>query len=175
LKKRGTLYLWGPSNTGKTTMIVEPLINYFGKENIGLLSNNKNFEYQHINDKKILVFDEFDGNKTNLENLKKLLSGELLLSEKKNKDPLLVEHTPLIISSNYNPESNFNLKDNVPILNRIKSIHFKNVINEINQEQNIKEDILKEEAKIIIYCNRIYFNWIKNEPNYKSLNKFKLL
>lgn len=171
LKKKSTLYIWGQSNTGKTTMIINPLINYFGKENVGLMSNNKNFEFQHIEKKKLIILDEFDFSKVNIDNFKKLLSGELLLSEKKNKDPIILEHTPIIISSNQNPEYNLNMFDKTPITNRLKAIHFKNQILENEQENDIKEQILREEAKIIVYCNRVYFNWIKKEKTTKKNQK----
>lgn len=175
LNKKSTLYIWGASNTGKTTMVINPLINYFGKENIALFSNNKNFEYQNIQNKKLLILDEFDFSKTNIDNFKKILSGELILGEKKNKDPHIIEHLPIIISSNQNPDFGLNMIENKQaILNRIKSINFKNKIKDLEQELDIKKELLKEEAKIILYCNRVYFNYIKKEKNIK-IKKLKLI
>lgn len=162
LNKKNTLYIWGQSNTGKTTLIINLFINYFGKENIGLISNNKNFEYQHLINKNLLIFDEFDIEKINIENFKKLISKELILGEKKNKEPELIEPTPMLISSNYNLENKLNFNDNKQaILNRLKSINFKEKFEENEMDYNINEKLKKEEAKIIVYCNRVYFNWIK--------------
>jgi len=154
-------------------MIVEPLINYFGKENTELISNNKNFEYQRLLDKKLIVLDEFDFNKTNIDNIKKLISGELVLGEKKNKDSYIIEHTPIIISSNKNPNIDYNIIDIKPIQNRMKSVEFKNQLKEDQQENDIQKKIKDDKPKIMIYCNRAYHAWIR-EQGLKT-NKFKLL
>lgn len=163
LNKKNTLYIWGPSNTGKTTLIIDVITNYFGKENVGLISNNKNFLYQNMIDKLVLIFDEFNINKINIDDFKKLISKELILAEKKNKEPELMNSTPAIISSNYNIEKQLDFDDNKnAILNRLETIEFKKPLKEDEMDENIKEKIKKEEANIIIYCNRVYHNWIRN-------------
>ena len=171
LNKQNTLYIWGPSNTGKTTLIVNLFINYFGKENIGLISNNKNFEYQHIIGKNLLIFDEFDIEKTNIDSFKKLISKELILGEKKGKEPELINPTPILISSNYNLDNKLNLNDNrQAILNRLKTINFKEKFRENEMDENINNKLKNEEAKIIIYCNKIYFNLIKKGKRTRTNN-----
>lgn len=162
LNKQNTLYIWGPSNTGKTTLIINLFINYFGKENIGLISNNKNFEYQHIINKNLLIFDEFDIEKINIDNFKKLISKELILGEKKGKEPEFINPTPMLISSNYSLENKLNMSESKEaIINRLKSINFKEKFKKEEMDYDINNKIKEEEAKIIIYCNRVYFNWIK--------------
>lgn len=175
LKKQNTLYIWGPSNTGKTTLIINLFIKFFKKENIGLISNNKNFEYQHLINKNLLIFDEFDINKINIDNFKKLISKELILGERKNKEPELINPTPMIISSNYNLESKLNLDENKEaILNRLKIINFSEKFEDYEMEENINKELEKEEGKIIVYCNRVYFNWIKKGKKTRT-NDIKLL
>ena len=175
LKKQNTLYIWGPSNTGKTTLIINLFINYFGKENIGLISNNKNFEYQHLINKKIIIFDEFNIEKINIDNFKKLISKELILGEKKNKEPEIIKPTPLIISSNYNLNENFIIEENKQaIFNRLKIINFVEKFEKNEIEINIDEKIKEEEGKIIVFCNQTYFNWIKNDKKTR-MDDLKLL
>ena len=80
----------------------------------------------------MLIFDEFDIEKINIENFKKLISKELILGEKKGKEPELIEPKPIIISSNYSLENKLNLNDNKEaITNRLKSINFKEKIKSI--------------------------------------------
>lgn len=175
LKKQNTLYIWGPSNTGKTTLIINLFINFFKEENIGLISNNKNFEYQNLLNKNLLIFDEFDIEKINLENFKKLLSKELVLGEKKNKEPEIIKPTPVIISSNYNLETKLEMNENKEaIINRIKTINFGEKFEKEEMIDNINNELEKEEGKIIVYCNRVYFNWIKKGKK-SRINSKKLI
>lgn len=175
LNKKNTLYIWGPSNTGKTTLIINLFINYFGKENIGLISNNKNFEYQHIINKNLLIFDEFDIDKINLESFKKLINKELVLGEKKGKEPEIIKPTPVIISSNYSLEYKLNLYENKEAIeNRLFKINFKEKFKEEEMISDINEKLKEEEAKIIIYCNKEYFKKIR-EGKKKRMNDIKLI
>ena len=172
LNKKNTMYIWGPSNTGKTTLIIDLFINYFGKENVGLLSSNKNFSYQDILDKLILILDEFDISTIKTEDFKKIINKELILGEKKNKEPQIIKPTPIIISSNKNIINEPFLENKDSIINRLKIIHFNTPILEEEMDFNIKEKIKNEEAKIIILCNKIYFNFLKNKE--EKLENLKL-
>ena len=42
--KKASLFVYGPSNTGKTSLIVNILNDYFGCDNIGYIINSKNFK-----------------------------------------------------------------------------------------------------------------------------------
>jgi hypothetical protein len=42
--KKASLFVYGPSNTGKTSLIVNILNDYFGCDNIGSIINSKNFK-----------------------------------------------------------------------------------------------------------------------------------
>lgn len=158
LNKKSTMYIWGPSNTGKTTLIINLFINFFGKENVGLLSNNKNFSYQDIIDKLVIILDEFDISSIKTEDFKKIINKELILGERKNKEPQIIKPTPLIISSNKNIINEQYLENKDSIINRIKIIHFNTLIEKESMDSNIKKKIKNEEAKIIILCNKMYFN-----------------
>jgi len=60
LKKKRTLYIYGESNTKKTTLVAKPLINFFGEENVGFVSGEvNNFNFENFKNKKVGVFDEF--------------------------------------------------------------------------------------------------------------------
>jgi len=45
---------------------------------------------------------------------------------KKNKDPYIIDYALMIISSNKNPNPNYNLLGAESIKKKLKSIHFKN-------------------------------------------------
>jgi hypothetical protein len=68
------LYIYGQSNTKKTTLIAKPLINFFELKNIGFITNNLNFNFQNIIDKKVAILDEFKYSKNNKEQLLKLFA-----------------------------------------------------------------------------------------------------
>jgi ATP-dependent phosphoenolpyruvate carboxykinase len=42
--KKSTLFVYGVSNTGKTTLVGTPVQNYFGSENVGWVVSTKNFK-----------------------------------------------------------------------------------------------------------------------------------
>jgi hypothetical protein len=91
---------------------------------------------------------------------------------KKNKEPQLIKLALLIMPSNKNIIDEAYLENKDFIINRLKVIHFSIPISEENMDYNIKEKIKNEEAKIIILCNKIYFNFLKNKRN-NLINKKK--
>lgn len=85
LNKKSTMYIWGLSNTVKTTLIIGLFINYFWKKNVGLLSNNKNFSYQDIIDKLVIILDEFDLSSIKIKDFKKNNKQRINIGKKKIK------------------------------------------------------------------------------------------
>lgn len=164
--KKLTLYIFGESNTRKTTLIVLPLSNYFGEENIGRIVSTKNFKLQGLEGKVVGVLDEFKYNSYNSGDFLKLLAGESLIVEKKySKEHVLIDNISIIIISN-NLIKDKDEKINEALYNRISFIEFFNPVkNDTLNNSKYLEKIKEEEANIIIYCNKMYFN--KRDENKK--------
>lgn len=125
--KKKQLYLWGESNTGKTTFIhklLKTCINSTSFES-SINSNNeldneydyesqifrptpndKRFAWQEfdLNQHNLVVIDEFDTNEYNLTDLKKLLAGECFTANRKGTTPIKIcLKMPMILISNLPP------------------------------------------------------------------------
>lgn len=167
-QKKKVLYVYGESNTKKTTLIAKPLINFFDIKNIGFITGNLNFSFQEVVDKKVAILDEFKYTKKNKEQLLKLFAGEPVLIDIKFKNPEIVEEIPIIIISNeLIKEPNKDIQKAFD--NRIQQITFyKPDEMETKEEYDINEEIKKEEVNIIIHCNKIFFKVIKKYANEKE-------
>lgn len=155
--KKKALYIWGESNTGKTSLIAKPVIAFFGKENIGYFSSSNKFKFEGLVDKNVAVIDEFiiaKNNKVLLQELKKLLNEEELLVDRKYRQATLLDKIPIFIISNYNLDD-LDPIDYDALKNRIKTIQFSKKIK--NKNFKIKKILDNEEASIIIKCNEIYY------------------
>lgn len=120
--KKPQLFLWGGSNTGKTTFIfnlVKSCVNIEENEN----EENVQFEEQIFrptpNEKKyawqdfdtnlhnIVIVDEFDISEYNITDLKKVLSGECLVANRKGGSSKKIRLAmPMIFISNLPPPTN---------------------------------------------------------------------
>lgn len=177
-KKKKTLYIEGESNTKKTTLIAKPIISYFGAENVGFINKEGNFKWENMKEKIVAIWDEFKYDKNMRDDLLKLLNEENLLIPAKYKKAHLLEQTPaiIIISNKYIDEI-----ENDPLIlkafeNRIQKIVFKRSYsdkNEKNVNENLEEFLKKEEANIIIHCNKLLHRHSlkKTRITYKKLQK----
>lgn len=159
--KQKALYIWGESDTGKSTLIARPIIEFFGKANVGYFNSSNTFKFENLIGKNVAVLDEFSISKNNttlLQELKKLLNEEELLADRKYQQATLLEKMPVVIISNYNL-NHLNLEDSKALQNRIKKIQF--LKNETVKLFRIKKIRDNEEAAIIIKCNNIYFKRLK--------------
>ena len=167
--KKRVLFIYGKSNTKKTTLIAKIFINYYGKENIGFLSNSKNFKFQQLKNKKLGLFDEFNYSKIDKEQFLKLFAGEPLLVDIKFKNPEEISSIPIIIiSNNLIEEKNEESKE--AFFNRIYLIEFINAIKNENIDISINEKLKNEEPNIIVHCNKELFkSYKKNEIKKKAI------
>ena len=159
--KKRVLYIYGESNTRKTTLIAKPILSFFGKENVGFLAKSKNFQFQDLVDKRVGILDEFKYEHYYIQEYLKLFSGEnVVVDEKYSKIHKQIKDLPIIILSNNKiDEKNENLKN--ALLNRIYEVEFKNVINNkrnININENVDKILKEEEPSIVVYCNKVYFD-----------------
>jgi hypothetical protein len=165
--KKLTLLIFGDSNTGKTSLIVKPIINYLGVENVGNIVSTKNFKLQELEGKIVGILDEFKYTSNNSSDFLKLLSGENLIVEKKySKEHISISGIPIIIVSN-NVIQDKNDKINKAFFNRISSIEFLNPIKNVQDDLDFNQKIKEEEINIILYCNKIYFKGLKENKNKK--------
>ena len=118
--KKKQLYLWGPSNSGKTTFVNRLLarcINDLEETDEHAyecqiytpIPNEKRFAWQEFDSKiyNVVFIDEFDLNEYNVSDLKKALAGESFVANRKGISPkkILVQ-MPTILVSNLSPPSN---------------------------------------------------------------------
>jgi phage/plasmid-associated DNA primase len=174
-KKKSALFILGPSNTGKTTLIINPVQNYFGRDNVGYIVNNGNFQLQDLEGKLVGLMDEGIWDKDMTSELLKLTGGEIVTVNKKySKDHIDIKPISIIIASNkdftYDP-FNKDLED--AIKNRINTVVFNKVLKncEIENFIEFKNKILEEEPQIIIHCNKELFKEFKKKRHKKTLKE----
>lgn len=123
--KQSQLWLWGPSDMGKTTLRVE-LSKHFKAYNV--CDEDKwwsGFDQSH----EIAFFEEFNGSKT-LSQMKTFLDGSEVPLAQKGEDPIMKDkNIPVIILSNMPPEEVYAKANNEhslsfqALLSRLKVIH----------------------------------------------------
>lgn len=168
--KKKVLFIIGDSNTQKTTLIVKPLINFFGEENIGVITQGSNFNFQDVHDKILVVIDEYKHNNKLESDLLKWFEGSNIKSEQKYKKPENLENKPTIIISNNDIEVK-NEKVKEAFENRFIKLVFEYKLKPKEINELIINQIKNEEASIIIHCNKIYFNNIINKKTRLNYNK----
>lgn len=176
--KQSVLFTFGESSTGKTALIAKPIINFFGKDNIGLIVSSKSFKWQELCDKEVGIIDEGRYNSSISSDLFKIMGQENIIVEKKySKEHVQINPIPLFIISN-NLFEDKNKKLNQSLFNRMKTVEFINVVSnyDLETQKDFKKDIKEEEANIIVYCNKLYFKSLKKTKIKLKFNKdFKKL
>jgi phage/plasmid-associated DNA primase len=164
------LFIIGESNTQKTTLIVKPLINFFGEENIGIITHGNNFNFQDLQGKILSVIDEYKHDIKLNGQLLKIFEGSNIKAEKKYKNVEIIENIPIILIAN----KDINIKDEKimeAFNNRIMKLYFLYKLKKNEIDENITEKIKKEEASIKIHCNKIYFETINEKKTRLNYNK----
>lgn len=78
-KKGNSIYLYGPSNSGKSLITEFFLIEIFGEHNVGVLNTkDSRFMLDQISNKHIIILNEFVNKKSNRDIYLKLLDGTLV-------------------------------------------------------------------------------------------------
>jgi phage/plasmid-associated DNA primase len=177
--KRNILFLLGVTNSGKSRLVLDIAKASVGIENVGTLSTDPKFLFENLVGKQIAILDEPDLSVKMLNSLKKFGSGEALninaKFEKSNYEELT---TQILAASNYTPEINTILNDSA-MKSRIWKFVFENECSLSNEEH---QEILTELPKILIYCNKLYFESLPEKKRLTNKNlslflgeKFKLL
>lgn len=163
------MYIHGKTNTGKTTYLTKVLTRYFGPENVGNVINSVDFKFQDLQDKLLVIMDEFRYSSNLSSDFLKLLGGEpLLINQKYARDHIIIQGFMGLILSNYL----FYEKDasvNQALLERLHVIEFlQNVDKNLNAIGDINKSLSDEEPNIIIFCNKLYFAYCNNKSVYKN-------
>ena len=169
--KKNFLYVYGQSNTGKSTFLTKVLSRYYGLENIGSVVNSSNFKFQDVLNKLIIIMDEFRYSSSFSSDFLKLLGGEpLLTTQKYNKNHIIVEKTKgFILSNNLFVDKNESV--NKALLERLHIIEFLNIV--CYDKNSINELLKSEEPNIIVFCNKLYFSYTNKKTKREIKGKHK--
>jgi GTPase SAR1 family protein len=162
--KKSTLFIYGPSNTGKTALITNVLTDYYGSSNIGTIISAKNFKLQDLIGKILGIMDEGRYNSSMSSDFLKITGREKIIVEKKySKEHISINPIPLIILTNTLFEDQNSIIDEA-LKNRLYIIEFINIISSdnLNNSKEFKDNLKEEESNIIIYCNKLLFK-LKND------------
>lgn len=98
LGKKNSVYFFGPANTGKTMMAesICKMVGIYGNVN----HNNVNFPFNDCHNKAIIWWEECSMQEQYVEAAKCILGGSAVRVDKKGKDSVLVQRTPVVITSN---------------------------------------------------------------------------
>jgi hypothetical protein len=171
LKKKRVLFILGKSNTLKTTLIADIFIEYFGTDNIAVITQSKNFPFQNFENKVIALLDEFKYYDTLHNEYLKLFENRQIYVEKKFQDAISINPLHIVIISNEDFIKNQTNKDKQQALqNRIKIFEFLET-NSILLE-NMKESIKHENINIVVFLIKYYNEFLKIKKD-KRKNKIK--
>ena len=159
--KNKTLYLYGPSNSGKTLLTEKFLREIFGDENIGILNtSDSKFFLDQICDKHIIILNEFKYSPNNRELLLKFLDGSLIPINRKYKDSVKITLDSFTLAT-----SNLSIKEqrmDEAFNNRLLSLQTKNTVTPLMYS------IIIESLPLII----LYFLFSLLVPDYKNLEVY---
>jgi hypothetical protein len=168
--KKNYLYIYGKTNTGKSTYLTKVLTRFFGSENVGNIVNSTNFKFQDLQNKLLVIMDEFRYHPSSSSEFLKLLGGEpLLTTQKYSKNHITINKLMGLILSNY-----FFLEKNKDInkalLERLYIVEFLYSVN--NNIVDINKALAEEEPNIIVFCNKLHFSYFnKKQKRTKIINK----
>lgn len=158
LGKKRIMYVKGAPSTGKTTLLVKIIYNFFGEENVGTIAGNSNFSLEGLLCKELAVIDEAEHLKINTGVLLKITeSYNPQAVERKYKQASFITNLSIIFLSN----NNIKIENDVvraAFEKRIRMFEFKKCLPEsVDIYKKIIKNIIKEEINIIVYCNKIFF------------------
>lgn len=151
LKERN-LTLVGPSQCGKSTLL-DPLNAIVGAENIGRVSQGKNFSWERIVNMKVILLEEFRAENVCREILLLVLEGRIINVEVKFEKNIEMKVTqPCVLVSNFpvkiNEDSSGALEERLEVFNfkRLNKIHY-------GHSTLIEE---QESPYVLYICNQAY-------------------
>lgn len=99
------MYLWGPSNVGKSNLLIQSLFRRTKYRDLAFYPTSGDFAFNNLDSEKhqIMIFEEYTDGEINMNILKRLLEGLPCSFLRKHKDSITItwKH-PIIFTSNYN-------------------------------------------------------------------------
>jgi len=116
--KAAQLYIWGPPNSGKSSMIqlLSTRLNIFS------IPTDEDYNDFYSDDCDLAVLDEFRGQRT-IQWLNQFLQGSMMTIKKKGVQTIKLKNTPTIILSNYPLSEVYTHADYSPLLSRLLIVH----------------------------------------------------
>ena len=135
---------------GKTTLLLNPIINFYGLSGVSTVDFNSKFGFSGIKEDQILVLDEFTYHERFRSDLLKLFNGELLSIDIKYSSikQLRFESQILLLCNKRYENETFFLDD--AFRNRLNFFAFNSIL-----EPKLYPLIDKELFLIIIFLNKI--------------------
>jgi hypothetical protein len=157
------VFLWvrGPANTGKSTLI-KFVGDWFASDDVGILSSNveEKFGPSELVDKFVIIGDDI-GEKFTLDQMtfQKMASGLAVSLAVKNGSPVVERpwRIQILLNGNILPVS---YTDNAGSFSRrLVIIHYKYMVQQI--DPTLGEKLMTEVAAAIVKCNRAYRNMVR--------------
>lgn len=147
------IFLSGPSESGKTSLLLV-LKEFYGKNLIGLISQQNDFNLSNVINSKVIIGEEFNSISITREQFLIMCEGGDLLVSRKHKNDTLVTFNMGIIWLSNKP-LDYDDYNSGAINSRIINFEL-NKLEKINR--NKRKEIIDETAEVLIYCNEIYLN-----------------
>ena len=168
-EKQSTMLIVGESNTGKSQLASKLLSDFYGVDNIGIVSRGGQFVLEQASESSVIIFDDFDFTKGMRGMLLKMFQGlPVNVNRKYKSDKIMAIKGQSIILAN-TKEPIFNDK---AFANRIKTFKFLKVIENTGDKKLLKQ-LENEIPKIVIYCNKKLFKHFGNSNNRNFLKQLQ--
>lgn len=127
IPKRNTLFLTGPSNTGKT-MLANLIIKNFNYAFVTRSGNTNQFYLENCLNRRVLSFEEPLFGSNTIDDMKMALGGEEFEIQKKYSLPGVLRQTPIIMTANKPLFPYIAHQDAIAVNNRCKQFNFTKII-----------------------------------------------
>jgi len=175
VKKKRVLFIFGESNTLKTTLIADLFIEFFGIENVALILQSKTFSFQDFNNKLVAILDEFKYYDSLHTEYLKIFEHIDTIDDKKFQDAVTINPLHIVILSNENfIDTQPNLDKQNALNNRIRMFtFFRNYLSETDYK--LQEQIKKENILIVILLCRFYDEFVLKKSDKRKRKTRNLL
>nr|QTE04051.1 MAG: nonstructural protein 1 [Turdus hortulorum parvoviridae sp.] len=102
--KKNCIWVWGPSNTGKST-VMDSFIACFFESCVGKPDNNErtSFPFNSCVNRRVIFWEEPSLRPNNIEDVKCLMSGTTFSTDIKYQSAVTIKRTPVFVTANRTP------------------------------------------------------------------------
>jgi hypothetical protein len=168
ITKKKVLYIVDESTTKRAaSLITTPLLLFFEVKNIYFLSGRSVVDWRNLDDKMLILFDEFNYEEYSKDDLMELFDGNIELIFIKSQEDGVIELPPVIMISNKKiHESDETIKQIID--DKIRVFILTTMLGSINISENIDGKLKNDGINILLYCNEVFFKRISSS---KIINK----